>query len=100
MYISFGRLGVLYPGTFEISEINFEPRNNLSMHLSVNECLFFRSLFVFQLSVRTDRGRGLLSKKHAGVDKGRVGGLEIGKNVRISFMDDTYSNVCRVYLCD
>jgi len=44
------------------------------MHVFFKEFLFFYSfcstLFVFQFSVRTDRGRGLLSKKRTGVDRG------------------------------
>ena len=45
------------------------------MHVFVKEFLFFQSfcrfLIVFQLSVRTDRERELLSRKRTGVDRGR-----------------------------
>ena len=49
---------------------------------------FCSSLFVFQLGIRTDRGRGLLGKKwKVWIGGGR--GLKTGKNVRTAFMDDS-----------
>ena len=48
---------------------------------------FYSSLFVFQLSVGTDRGRGVVKQKADRRGQGREG-LKTGKNVRTSFMDD------------
>ena len=38
------------------------------------QCGSSNSLFVFQVSVRTDKGKGLLSKQRTDVDKGDGGG--------------------------
>ena len=47
------------------------------MHVFFKTFLFFHgycsSLFVFQLSVRINKGSGLLGKKRMGVDSGREG---------------------------
>ena len=49
------------------------------MNVLFKEFLYFHSfysyLFVFQLSVCTDKGRGLLSKKRTGVDCGYDDGV-------------------------
>jgi len=47
------------------------------MYVFFKEFLFFHSfcssLLIFQLSVRTDNGRGLLSKKQTDAGRGREG---------------------------
>ena len=61
------------------------------MHVFFKEFLlsivFSALYFVLQHSVRTDRGRGLLSKKRTGVDRGGEG-VKTSKNVRTSVIDD------------
>jgi len=70
-----------YRGKYETSTVNIS---------FFKECLFFdrfcSSLLVFNFSARTDRRRGLLSKKRTGVGRGRKG-MKSGKYVRTSFMD-------------
>ena len=62
----------------------------ISFLKNFNFFIVFVALIVFQLSVRMDRGKGLLSKKWTGVDRGRKVGLETDKNKRTSFMDGPY----------
>jgi len=56
-------------------KIKRQTRNKYSMRVFFRESLSLHSicssLIVFQLSVRTGRGRGLLSKKQTGVDRER-----------------------------
>ena len=58
-------------------KIKMLSRNEYSRHVFFKQLLFFNSfcscLFLVQLSVRTDRGRGLLSQKWTGVSRGREG---------------------------
>ena len=50
---------------------------------------FCSSLFAFQLSVRTDRMRGLLSKMRTDMDRGSKG-LKTGKHVKTSVVNDPH----------
>ena len=58
-----------------------------SMHVLFKGFLFFNSfcssLFVFQFNVRTERGRGLLSKKRTSVNREREDGLKLAKICRL-----------------
>ena len=61
------------------------------MHEILKKILFFHSscssLSIIQLSVRTDKGKGLLSKDRTGMDR-RGKELKTGKNVGTPFEED------------
>ena len=68
----------------------------MSFAKKIFSSIVFAALFVFQLSVRTDRGMRILGRKWTGVDKEREG-MNTGRNVRTPFIDDPYSKYTPIY---